>query len=187
MYFRLYGMDGYLNIVSSVSIHIFHWLGEFSVWKCAGIALLGGGVIAGLCCFKRIGHLGRYAGMTVLVLLFSTTALYCMRTSIRGENDYTMQYAPLFDYLNENMEKGERVRGQALEKGEIAYITTNGKPAFDLQSRLVDKPVVVMWTEELDKIAEPAYVVIRAEELEEVPIDYEICLECEDFLVLGLY
>ncbi len=44
-----------------------------------------------------------------------------------------------------------------------------------------------MWTEELDKIAEPAYVVIRAEELEEVPIDYEICLECEDFLVLGLY
>ena len=32
MYFRLYGMDGYLNIVSSVSVHIFHWLGEFSVW-----------------------------------------------------------------------------------------------------------------------------------------------------------
>ena len=29
--------------------------------------------------------------------------------------------------------------------------------------------MVVMWTEELDKIAEPAYVVIRAEELEEVP------------------
>ena len=175
MYFRLYGMDGYLNIVSSVSIHIFHWLGEFRVWKCAGIALLGGGVIVGLCCFKRIGHLGRYAGMTVLVLLFATTALYCMRTSIRGENDYTMQYAPLYDYLNENM-----------EKGEIAYITTNGKSAFDLQSRLVDKPVVVMWTEELDKIAEPAYAVIRAEELEEVPVDYEICLECEDFLVLGL-
>ena len=175
MYFWLYGLDGYLNIVSSVSIHIFHWLGEFSVWKCAGIALLGGGVIVGLCCFKRIGHLGRYAGMTVLVLLFATTALYCMRTSIRGENDYTMQYAPLYDYLNENM-----------EKGEIAYITTNGKSAFDLQSRLVDKPVVVMWTEELDKIAEPAYAVIRAEELEEVPVDYEICLECEDFLVLGL-
>lgn len=175
MYFWLYGLDGYLNIVSSVSIHIFHWLGEFRVWKCAGIALLGGGVIVGLCCFKRIGHLGRYAGMTVLVLLFATTALYCMRTSIRGENDYTMQYAPLYDYLNENM-----------EKGEIAYITTNGKSAFDLQSRLVDKPVVVMWTEELDKIAEPAYAVIRAEELEEVPVDYEICLECEDFLVLGL-
>ena len=50
----------------------------------------------------------------------------------------------------------------------------------------MDKPVVVMWTEELDKIAEPAYAVIRAEELEEVPVDYEICLECEDFLVLGL-
>ncbi len=176
MFLRLRGIEGgYINIVSSVSIHIFHWLGEFSVWKCAGIALLGGGVIAGLCCFNRIGHLGRYAGMTVLVLLFSTTALYCMRTSIRGENDYTMQYAPLYDYLNENM-----------EKGEIAYITTNGKPAFDLQSRLVDKPVVVMWTEELDTATEPAYAVIRAEELEEVPVDYEICLECEDFLVLGL-
>lgn len=176
MYFRLRGLDGYLNIVSAVSIHIFQWLGEFSVWKCAGMALLGCGVIVGLCCFRRIGFLGRYAGMMVLSALFSATALYCMRTAIRGENDYTMQYAPIYDYMNKNM-----------EKGEIAYIAVNGKPAYDLQSRLVDKPVAVMWPEDLDTVSEAAYVVICEEELEKAPVtNYEICLECEEFVLIRL-
>lgn len=177
MSFRLYGMDGYLNIVSAVSIHIFHWLGEFSVWKCTGIALLGCGIIVGLCCFKRVGNLGRYAGMTILVALFSTTALYCMRTSIRGENDYTMQYAPLYDYLNENT-----------EKGEIVYMTTGGKPAYDLQSRLVDKSAVVILPETLDAAAKGSYVVINEEELTKAPVvDYEICMQCEEFVVIRLH
>lgn len=87
-----------------------------------------------------------------------------------------MQYKPLFDYLNENT-----------EKDEIVYITANGKPAFDLQSRLVDKPVVVMWGENLDAIKGEAYAVIRGEELENIPVsDFEICLECEEFLILRL-
>lgn len=176
MYFRLYGLEGYLNIVSAVSIHIFHWLGEFSVWKCTGIALFGCGIIVGVCCFKRLGRLAHYVAMTVLTVLFFATALYCMRTAIRGENDYTMQYTPLFDYLNENT-----------EKREVVYITTNGKPAFDLQSRLVDKPVVVMWPENLDTIDGTAYVVTRGEELEKAAVtNYEVCLECEEFLVIRL-
>lgn len=174
MSFRLYGMDGYLNIVSAVSIHIFHWLGEFSVWKCMAIALLGCGIIVGLCCFKRMGNLGRYAGMAALVFLFSATAFYCMRTSIRGENDYTMQYAPLYDYLNENT-----------EEGEIVYMTVENKPAYDLQSRLVDKPVVVMQPEELGAAAGGAYVVSREEDLENADVKgYEICMRCEEFLVV---
>ena len=177
MFMRLGNTDDkYLNVISAIGIHIFHWLGEFSVWKCTVIALLGCGIIVGLCCFKRFGCLGLYAGMIVLMFLFSTTALHCMRTTIRGENDYTMQYKPLFDYLNENT-----------EKDEIVYITANGKPAFDLQSRLVDKPVVVMWGENLDAIKGEAYAVIRGEELENIPVsDFEICLECEEFLVLRL-
>lgn len=177
MYFNLYGLDGYLNIVSAVSIHIFHWLGEFSVWKCTAAALLGGGVIVGLSSLKRIGCLGRYAAMAVLVFLFSTTAFYCMRMSVRGENDYTMRYAPMYDYLNENT-----------EEGEIVYITAENKPAYDLQSRLVDKPAVVILPETLDAAAEGSYVVINEEGLEKAPVvDYEICMQCEEFVVIRLH
>lgn len=176
VFFRLYGLDGYLNIVSAVSTHIFHWLGEFSVWKCSVIALLGSGIVIGLCQFRRMGRLGCCAGMLALTFLFSTTALYCMRTSIRGENDYTNQYIPIYDYLNENT-----------VKDEVVYICEESKPAYDLQSRLVDKPVVVMEVDQLDKVKEDAYVVLRQEQMEELSvIDYEVCLECKEFLVLKL-
>lgn len=34
MYVRLGNTDDkYLNVVSAIGIHIFHWLGEFAVWK----------------------------------------------------------------------------------------------------------------------------------------------------------
>lgn len=176
MYFRLYGMDGYLNIVSAVSIHIFYWLGGFSVWKCSAIALLGSGVVIGLCYFRRMGQLGCCAGMLALTFLFSTTALYCMRTSIRGENDYTNQYIPVYDYLNENT-----------VRDEVVYICEENKTAYDLQSRLVDKPVVVIGAEQLDEVKEDAYVVVREEQMEKLPdVEYEVCLECKEFLVLKL-
>ncbi len=176
MVFRLYGINGYLNMVSAVGIHMFHWLGEFSIWKCCVIALLGGGVTAGLCHVRKFGRLGYYAGMLVIVFLFSTTAFYCMRTSIRGENDYTMQYAPLFDYLNNNT-----------KKGEVVYTTSENKPAFDLQSRLVDKPVMFTLAEQLDEIEGGAYVVVYESQAEALPVkDYEICMECGEFLVLRL-
>lgn len=176
MVFRLQGLDGYLNIVSAVGIHIFHWLGEFSVWKCSVIALLGGGVVTGLCYFRRMGRLGCYAGMLALVFLFSTTALYCMRVTIRGENDYTKQYTPIYDYLNENT-----------VKGEVVYTSSENKAAFDLQTRLVDKAVVSMSAERLAGIQENVYAVIREEEMDELSVtEYEVCLECEEFLVLRL-
>ena len=177
MFFRLRGIEnGYLNIVSSVSIHIFHWLGEFSVWKCSVIALIGGGIVVVLCRFKRMGRLGCCAGMLALVFLFSTTALYCMRTSIRGENDYTLRYTPVYDYLNANT-----------VQEEVVYICERDKAAFDLQSRLVNKPVVSILLERLSEISEEAYVVIREEQMDELPItEYEVCLECEEFLVLRL-
>lgn len=177
LFIRLRGIEnGYLNIVSSVSIHIFHWLGEFSVWKCSVIALFGGGIVIGLCHFRRLGRLGCYAGMLALIFLFSTTALYCMRLTIRGEYDYTMQHTPIYDYLNENT-----------VEGEVVYTASENKAAYDLQSRLVDKPVVRMEVERLDEISEKAYVVVPEEQVGEIPVtEYEVCLECEEFMVLRL-
>ena len=174
MHLWLHGLDGYLNIVSAVSIHIFHWLGDFSVWKCAMIALVGSGMIVGLCGFKRIGCLGRYAGMAVLVFLFSTTALYCMRTSIRGENDYTARYTPMFEYLTENT-----------QKGDIVYICQDGKMSYDLQTRLPDKSVVCTLPERLEDVQAGTYVVIGADQLDSAGMpDYEVCLENEEYIVI---
>lgn len=173
MYFRLYGLDGYLNIVSAVSIHIFHWLGEFSVWKCCAIALIGGAAV-GLCCLKRDVRLVRYAGILALAFLFTMTAVYCMRTTIRGENDYTMQYEALFDYLNENTAEGEKV-----------YITVEGKPMYDLQSRLVDQSVIYLEMERLKNIPRGAYAVVESETLPTLELsDYETCLEKKGYAVI---
>lgn len=177
IFFRTRGIEnGYLNIVSAVSIHIFHWLGEFGVWKCCLIALLGGGVIVGLCQFRRLGKLGCYAGLLVLIFLFSTTALYCMRTSIRGENDYTNQYTPLYDYLNQNT-----------AQGDIVYTCGENKPAFDLQTRLVNKAVICTVPERLNEVSVGTYVVIREDQMEDMNVtDYDVCAECNEFLVLKL-
>lgn len=177
MYFRLTGVEnGYLNMVSSISIHIFHWFGEFSVWKCTLTALLCSGIIVGLCCWKRMGRFAYYGGLLLTLFLFSTTALYCMRTSIRGENDYTMQYAPLYDYLNEHT-----------QKEEIVYICDENKPAYDLQSRLVDKIVVGTVPEKIAEIEEPVYVVVRDSQLEELSgIAFEVCMECQGYTVLEI-
>lgn len=169
--------DGYLNIVSAISIHIFHWFGEFSVWKCCLVALPCSCVIVGLCCWKKTGKLGYYSGLLLLLFLFSTTALYCMRTSIRGENDYTLQYAPMYDYLNENTQKKETV-----------YICDGrNKAAYDLQSRLVDKIVIHTLPEGIAQIDEEAYVVMRDECMEELGItDYDVCMECLEYKVLKI-
>lgn len=177
MYLRLGNTDDkYLNVVSAVGIQMFHWLGNFDVWKCAVIALLGAALIMGLCQVKIRHSMQWHLACMLLIFLFATTALYCMRISIRGENDYTMRYAPLYDYLNENM-----------EKGEAAYIAVNGKPAYDLQSRLVDKPVAVLWPEDLDTAAKGAYVVIREEDLKKVSVtNYETCMQCEEFVLIRL-
>ncbi len=177
MYFRLRGVEnGYLNMVSSISIHIFHWFGEFSVWKGSLTALAGSVLIVGLCSRKRFGKFAYYGGLLVTLFLFCTTALYCMRTSIRGENDYTMQYAPLYDYLNENT-----------QKRDIVYTCDENKPAYDLQSRLVDKTVVGTIPEKIAEIDGPVYVVVRDSQLEELSgVEFEVCMECQGYSVLRI-
>lgn len=177
VFMRLRGVeDGYLNIVSTVAIHIFHWLGEFSVIKCALIALVVSGVFIGLCRMKWKNRLNYCAVFLMMIFLFSTTALYCMRTSIRGENDNTARYTPMFEYLTENT-----------GKGDIVYICQDGKISYDLQTRLVDKAVVCTLPERLTDLEEGAYVVMRKEQMESTDIsEYELCLENEEYIVIRM-
>lgn len=177
VFIRLRGVeDGYLNIVSTVAIHIFHWLGDFSVLKCVLIALAVSLVFIGGCCIKWRNRLNYCAAFLMLIFLFSTTALYCMRTSIRGENDNTARYTPMFEYLTENT-----------EKGDIVYICQDGKISYDLQTRLVDKAVVCTLPERLAGLEEGTYVVMRKEQIDSANISgYELCLENEEYIVIRM-
>lgn len=179
VFIRLRGIEnGYLNIVSAVAIHIFHWLGEFSVLKCVAIALAGSIMFMGLGCitFKWKQYWNYCAIFLMMVFLFSTTALYCMRTSIRGENDYTARYTPMFEYLTDNT-----------QKGDIVYICQDGKMSYDLQTRLPDKCVVCTIPERLEDVQAGTYVVIGAEQLDtEVKQEYELCFENEEYVVIRM-
>lgn len=166
--------DKYLNVVSATGIHIFHWLGAFSVGKCA-LAALAGGIVFVVLCRLRLPY-GAQRGLACffLIFLFATTALYCMRVCIRGENDYTARYTELFDYLNENT-----------RAGDVVYVCEKDKMAYDVQTRLIDKTVVSVEPEQLMKAAPGSYAVIRAENVSELPgIPYESCLEDEEYLVI---
>lgn len=175
VFFRLRGVEnGYLNIVSSVAIHIFHWLGEFSVMKCVVIAVAVSMVFLGMCSPRWRGQWNYCLAFLMVAFLFSMTAFYCMRTSIRGENDNTARYTPMFEYLAENT-----------EKGDIVYICQDGKMSYDLQTRLPDKAVVCTLPERLGRVSRGAYVVIRQEQLDklEAPM-YSECLENEEYAVI---
>lgn len=166
--------DKYLNVVSATGIHIFHWLGSFGVGKCAVAALAGGVVFWGLFRVKLPCRLQRSLACLFLVFLFATTALYCMRICIRGENDYTARYTELFDYLNENT-----------EPGDVVYVCDREKMAYDVQTRLIDKTVVSVEPERLAQLEAGRYAVIRAEDAPEISgIPYELCLEAEEYLVI---
>ncbi len=166
--------DKYLNVVSSVGIHIFHWLGEFRVEKCVVTALVGLAVFAGLWHTRMPYGLQRCLACLFLVFLFATTALYCMRTCIRGENDYTARYTELFDYLNENTKSGDTV-----------YVCEREKMAYDVQTRLIDKVVLSVEPGQLAEAVSGTYAVIRTENLPEIAgIPYEPCLEDEEYLVI---
>ena len=178
VYFRLHGIEnGYLNIVSSVAIHIFHWLGGFSVVKCVIVALAVSVVFLGMCRFTRTHPWNYCLAFLMLAFLFSMTAFYCMRTSIRGENDNTARYTPMFAYLEENT-----------EKREVVYICQDGKMSYDLQTRLPDRAVVCTLPERLENIPSGAYVVIRQEQLVSVEaVSYEVCLENEEYVVIRMW
>lgn len=81
--------------------------------------------------------------------LFFATAFQCMRLTIRGENDYTQQYAEIFDFLKENTEAEEPV-----------FTLTGGKFAYDLQTRLADKMVICIEEEQIPYVADSQYLVM---------------------------
>lgn len=166
--------DKYLNVVSATGIHIFHWLGEFGVGKCAVIALAGAAVFGGLLRIRLPYGLERCLACLVLVFLFSTTALHCMRTCIRGENDYTARYTEMFAWLNDHTQAGDTV-----------YICERDKMAYDLQTRLMDKVVVSVDAGQLAEVWPGSYAVIRAEDISALSAAaYETCLENEEYLVI---
>lgn len=175
VFFRLHGVEsGYLNIVSSVAIHIFHWLGRFSVVKCVLIAVAVSAVFMGICSLRWKNPWNYCLALLMIAFLFSVTAFYCMRMSIRGENDNTARYTPMFEFLTENT-----------EESDIVYICQDGKMSYDLQTRLVDRPVVCTLPEQLESVPTDTYVVIRQEQLASVgTVAYEECLENEEYVVI---
>lgn len=175
MYMRLGNTDDkYLNVVSAIGIHMFHWLGEFSVWKCAVITILGAAILFGLYYVRFPFDLRYYAACLLLVFLFATTALYCMRISIRGENDYTAHYNKIFDYLKENT-----------EKNEVIYICEREKMAYDVQTRLVDRIVVSIPFENMDRVQKGAYVIVGAADTDKIDREQcELCLDEKEYWVI---
>lgn len=166
--------DKYLNVVSATGIHIFHWLGEFSVGKCAVMALVGAVLFIGLMRIRLPYGLQRALACLALTFLFATTALHCMRTCIRGENDYTARYNEMFDYLNENT-----------KPKDVVYVCEREKMAYDVQTRLIDKTVISVEAEQLTSAAPGTYAVIRAEDAAGLSgMSYESCLEDEEYLVI---
>lgn len=167
----------YLNTVSAASIYIFHWLGGFAVWKCVLLAT-GVGVLmvaaAVLLKNKRFAEVGYGAICLVVSLLFAATAFFCMRTVIRGETDYIATHASLYEYLNAHAGRGDKV-----------YTLTEDKPAYDLQSRLVDKQVIPVEASVAAQIPNGSYLFLATEDialLEEG--GWESCAEAADYTVV---
>lgn len=169
--------DFYLNTVSAVSIYTFHWLGEFAVWKCMLMAVSVGMVLLATMAFGRGKDFRKAAhGMLclMLALFFATTAFFCMRAVIRGENDYIGQQAALYEYLNENT-----------SRGDVVYTLSRGKPAYDLQTRLVDKQVIPIEASMVEQVAEGSYLVLAEEDVSLLEtIAFESCAETADYAVV---
>lgn len=175
MYGRLHGIEnGYLNIVSAVGIHMFHWLGEFSVVKCCVIGIGAFVVIVMLRHIRMPKNLNYYLVCGMLIFLFFTTAFYCMKLTIRGENDNTARYNTLFEYLNEHTNPEDNV-----------YICDKNKMAFDVQTRLVDKPVMSITIDQLDERVGNSYVIVPENQMEAIDTTvYSVCLTTEGYVVI---
>lgn len=176
MYVRLGNTnEAYLNVVSAIGIHMFHWFGEFGVWKCAVIAVLGAAAVTGVYHIRALHALRHYVACLLLVFLFATTALHCMRTSIRGENDYTARYNPIFDYLRDNT-----------EKNEVIYICEKEKMAFDVQTRLADRILVSIPFEEIDRVQDGTYIIVGATDTGRLDTEqYRLCLDENEYWVIS--
>lgn len=165
----------YLNVVSAVGIHIFHWLGEFAVWKCVIVTLLSFTVIIGLCYMWKYSGMLLYIMCIFLIILFAMTSLHCMRICIRGENDNTARYMKLFDYLKDNT-----------EEKEVVYICEENKMAYDVQTRLIDRIVISIPVEMIDQAVKNTYIVVKRTDAEgAITRDYDICLEWEGYWIIS--
>lgn len=175
MYFALKDVgDFYLNIVSAESIHMFHWLGQFAVWKCVLIALAVSGVCLAFAFVKLPEGIRTYLICGLLTALFFATAFQCMRLTVRGENDYTQQYAQIYAFLNENTETGEPV-----------FTLEGGKFAYDLQTRLPDKMVICIDEEQIRYVADSQYLVVSGQSQGELAdSEYTACLQSADHIIL---
>lgn len=178
----------YLNIVAAVGIHTFHWLGEFAVWKCA-VMTVGVGLILWLFCggvssgkpktdFESEGKTLRilypYMISVLLMILFTTTALKCMQLSIRGENDFTLQYEEIYSYLRDHT-----------QKNELIYTSENGKFAYDIQTRVVDRPVISVPVAEYGLIGDEAYVVVSETGYKKLnTAEWDVCLEKNGYYII---
>lgn len=166
--------QAYLNIVSAVSIHTFHWMGGFAVWKCTLIAIVVCVVCVIIHSIKIRWQAGNYAICMFLVFLFLATALQCMRFSVNGENTNTQRYAEIFDFLNENTKAGEPV-----------YAVASGKFAYDLQTRLVNKPVICITSDQLDLAADHRFIVLSEQEYTDlVDAEYDERLQKEGYRII---
>lgn len=97
-----------------------------------------------------------------------------MRLVIRGENDYIQQYAEMFDFLNENT-----------QKRDIIYTTMNGKPAYDLQTRVVDKAVISIDKNQMDFVTGSHYIVIPEQDYSDYDgVEYTVCLQVKDYVII---
>ncbi len=110
----------------------------------------------------------------LIVVLFLTTALKCMRLTIKGENDYTQQYAEIFDFLHQNTEAGEPV-----------FTFAAGKFAYDLQTRLVNRPVISIGPDQIDCVGEQHFIVMSEQEyIDFEGIEYDECLQDEGYMII---
>lgn len=165
----------FLNIVAVVGLHTFHWLGEFAVWKCALVTLLVSGVCWGIHSVKMPKQIQSYLSCVLILFLFVTTAFHCMRISIGGENDYVEQSAEVYDYLNENTSKGEKIYTCVASK----------KSAYDIQTRVVDKRVIRLDVDSISQITDSGYIVIDTEQKDEIDEEgYQVCLSTEQYMIL---
>ncbi len=166
--------DFYLNVVSAASIHIFHWLGQFAVWKCVLITLLVSILYFALAYIKIPRQINSYLISGLLVFMFFATAFKCMRFAIRGENDYTQQYAEIFDYLKENTEEKEPI-----------FTFDDGKFAYDLQTRLVDRAVTCINADQISYVMDSQYLVLPEQEYSDFEYSqYTECLQTQGVVIL---
>lgn len=175
VYWRIKDITDYgMNIVSMPSTYTFHWLGEFAVWKCSVIAMIVIAVIIFLNRWDMPHHIEKYLICGILLGLFFFTALKCMKLVIRGENDNTLQYSAIYSYLSENT-----------QEKELIYTFEQDKFAYDIQTRVVDRPVVILPPQKCDLVDSGHYLVVKEADYEHLnPSDWTVDLIHNGYMIL---